>query len=114
MSTTTTPTAVKRDQFRSAVRRNVRTLLEMCGVEQQDLAPAIGLSKSQMSDRLTCSTAWKDEELLNVAHAFGVSYEVVVALTADDFHSALSALDSPPVFHASSDSVQLDLFQFAA
>jgi len=74
MSTITPITTISRDQFRQAVRRNIRSLLAMTELDQQDLAPMIGLSRSQLSDRLTCQSAWKDEELLNVASAFGTSY----------------------------------------
>lgn len=113
--TTTTPQApISRDEFRSAIRRNVRTLLGMCDIEQQDLATAVRLSKSQLSDRLTCSAAWKDEELLNVARAFGVSYGAIVAQTPEEFRQALTALEDSPRIHDPLGSVQLDLFASAA
>ena len=114
MAITEPLTAVSREDFRLAVRRNIRALLGMCNVEQKDLAPAIHLSESQLSDRLTSSAAWRDEELLNVARAFTVTHDVVTALTPDDFHRALAALPASPVFHGPSSSVQLDLFRLAA
>ncbi len=114
MSITSAPGAVTREDFRLAVRRNIRTLLGMCDVEQQDLAPLIGLSKSQLSDRLTSSAAWRDEELVNVARAFGVTYAVVVALTPEAFHQAMADLEASPRIHALQTRGQLNLFQLAA
>ena len=112
MSTTETLIPIPRDRFRSAVRRNIRSLLAMTELDQQDLAPMIGLSKSQLSDRLTCSAAWRDEELLNVAHAFGTSHRAVVALTLDEFQQAIA--ESPPRIHVLSESAQQSLFDLAA
>jgi cyanate lyase len=112
MPTATTITTISRDQFRHAVRRNIRSLLAMTELDQQDLAPMIGLSKSQLSDRLTCQTAWKDEELLNVAAAFGTSHRAVVALDVDEFRQAIN--DAPPQIHVLQGSVQQSLFDLAA
>lgn len=112
MPATTAPNTISRDSFRQAVRRNIRSLLAMTELDQQELAPIIGLSKSQLSDRLTCQTAWKDEELLNVAHAFGTSHRAVVAMTPEEFREAI--IESPPLIHALTRSVQLDLFRLAA
>ncbi len=94
MTTTDTIIPIGRDQFRQAVRRNIRSLLAMTETEQQDLAPAIGLSVSQLSERMTCSAAWRDGELLNVAHAFHTIHEAVVAIDADRFRQAIT--DAPP------------------
>ena len=80
----------------------------MTELEQQDLAPLIGMSTSQLSDRLTCSAAWRDEELLNVAGVFGTSYVAVVALTPDEFQEAIA--QARPRIHDLAGSVQLDLF----
>ena len=107
MSTTATTSTISRDDFRQAVRRNIRSLLAMTDTDQQYLAPLIGLSKSQLSDRLTCQTAWKDEELLNVAHAFGTSLRAVIAMTSEDFSEAVS--EHPPRIHVRGGSVQLTL-----
>ena len=112
MSTTDALIPISKDQFRHAVRRNVRSLLALTELEQQDLAPLVGLSKSQLSDRLTCSTAWKDEELLNVAHAFGTSHRAVTAMTPDEFREALN--ESPPRIHGPQGSVQLAFLGLAA
>ena len=112
MTTTETITPISRDEFRQAVRRNIRSLLAMTDIEQQDLAPRVPMSPSQLSDRLTCSTAWRDEELLNVAKAFGTSYRAVVALTMEEFRQAIN--EAPPVIHGPTGSVQLDLFGLAA
>lgn len=112
MSTTSAPITISRDEFRHAVRRNIRSLLAMTDAEQQDLAPLVGLNKSQLSDRLTCSTAWKDEELLNVAHAFHVPHRAVIALTVEEFQEALA--EASPRIHALPGSVQQSLFLYAA
>lgn len=112
MSTITAPTTISRDQFRQAVRRNIRSLLAMTELDQQDLAPLVGLNKSQLSDRLTCQTAWKDEELLNVAIAFGTSYRAVTAMTPDDFRQAI--VETPPGIHGLLQPGQGVLFLLAA
>jgi predicted Mrr-cat superfamily restriction endonuclease len=112
MSTITPPITISRDDFRQAVRRNIRSLLAMTNVEQQDLAPVVGLNKSQLSDRLTCQTAWKDEELLNVAQAFHVPHSAVVAITVEEFQESLAG--TSPVFHDLSQPDQGVLFLLAA
>lgn len=112
MSTTTPTNTISRDDFRHAVRRNIRSLLAMTDTDQQRLAPFIGLSKSQLSDRLTCQTAWKDEELLNVAHAFGTSLSAVIAMTSEGFSEAVS--ETPPRIHDAQRYVQWSLFGLAA
>lgn len=112
MSTTAPTITISRDEFRQAVRRNIRSLLAMTDAEQQDLAPLVGLNKSQLSDRLTCSTAWKDEELLNVARAFHVPHRAVVALTVEEFQEAL--VQASPRIHALVNQAQGTLFACAA
>jgi hypothetical protein len=112
MSTITPPITIGRDQFRQAVRRNIRSLLAMTELDQQDLAPLVGLNKSQLSDRITCQAAWKDEELLNVAFAFGTSYRAVTALTPEDFRQAI--VEAPPGIHDPFASNQGVLFRLAA
>jgi len=96
MSTTTAPMPIDRGQFRSAVRRNIRSLLAMTERDQKDLAPLVGMNESKLSDRMR-GAAWRDEELLNVARAFGTSYRAVVALTPEEFREAIA--EAPPEFH---------------
>jgi hypothetical protein len=110
MSITEAPTPIDRNEFRQAVRRNIRSLLALTEADQKQLAPRIGMNESQLSTRMS-KAAWRDEELVNVARAFGTSYRAVVALTVDEFREAIN--EAPPVFHALAGSVQLGLFDSA-
>lgn len=84
---------VSNDQFRAAVRRNIKALLAMHGMEQRDLAPYLGLSESQLSTRMSNgknATSWRDAELINAAAVLGVTFETVMAQGEQDFREALA------------------------
>lgn len=112
MTTTDPVITISRDEFRNAVRRNIRSLLAMTEADQQQLAAVIDLSASKLSERLTGRAGWQGEELVSVARAFNVGTDAVVAMTVEEFHQALDGVT--PVIHGLTDSVQLNLLDFAA
>lgn len=88
-----TTNLVTDDQFAAAVRRNIKSLLAMHSMDQQDLAPLIGLKPYQLSTRMAVGSnhaAWRDAELVNIARVLEVDVDVIVALTDLEFREALS------------------------
>lgn len=70
--------------------RNVRSLANLRGMKDKDVAAAIGISAPKMSSRLSGDSGWQVIELLRIARFFGVSLDVIYAASEAEFRSALA------------------------
>jgi len=67
------------DDARQRVAANVRAELARAGMNQTDLAKAMGISRQNASQRLLGRSAFKAEEIIQIGQWLGVAPETLLA-----------------------------------